>query len=175
MKIVHICLAAVYIEGFGYQENILPQCHRAMGYDVTVLTSDHVFDKNYTQKIREENDYVNPYGVHVIALQRTKRYGPYSKFGDYADLFKTLKKEKPDIIFVHGGQFVALMDVIAYCKRNSQVKLYIDQHGDYYNMRLDRWQNRFVQHWIYGHWMRKAIPYVNKFWGGYPLAVSIPK
>ena len=69
MKIVHICLAAVYIEGFGYQENILPQCHRAMGYDVTVLTSDHVFDKNYTQKIREENDYVNPYGVHVIALQ----------------------------------------------------------------------------------------------------------
>ena len=50
MKIVHICLAAVYIEGFGYQENILPQCHRAMGYDVTVLTSDHVFDKNYTQK-----------------------------------------------------------------------------------------------------------------------------
>ena len=168
MKIVHICLAAVYIEGFGYQENILPQCHRAMGYDVTVLTSDHVFDKNYTQKIREENDYVNPYGVHVIALQRTKRYGPYSKFGDYADLFKTLKKEKPDIIFVHGGQFVALMDVIAYCKRNSQVKLYIDQHGDYYNMRLDRWQNRFVQHWIYGHWMRKAIPYVNKFWGVTP-------
>lgn len=168
MKIVHICLAAVYIEGFGYQENILPQCHRAMGYDVTVLTSDHVFDKNYTQKIREENDYVNPYGVHVIALQRTKRYGPYSKFGDYADLFKTLKKERPDIIFVHGGQFVALMDVIAYCKRNSQVKLYIDQHGDYYNMRLDRWQNRFVQHWIYGHWMRKAIPYVNKFWGVTP-------
>lgn len=168
MKIVHICLAAVYIEGFGYQENILPQCHRAMGYDVTVLTSDHVFDKNYTQKKREENDYVNPYGVHVIALQRTKRYGPYSRFGDYADLFKTLNKEEPDIIFVHGGQFVALMDVIAYCKRNSQVKLYIDQHGDYYNMRLDRWQNRFVQHWIYGHWMRKAIPYVNKFWGVTP-------
>lgn len=168
MKIVHICLAAVYIEGFGYQENILPQCHRAMGYDVTVLTSDHVFDKNYIPQKREESDYVNPYGVHVITLQRTHRYGKYSKFGDYANLYNVLRNEEPDIIFVHGGQFVALMDVIAYCKRKSKVKLYIDQHGDYYNMRLDRWQNRFVQHWIYGHWMRKAIPYVNKFWGVTP-------
>lgn len=168
MKIVHICLAAVYIEGFGYQENILPQCHKAMGYDVTVLTSDRVFDKNYTLKQREENDYVNPYGVHVVVLKRTHRFGPYSKFGDYAGLYKALQNEEPDIIFVHGGQFVALMDVITYCKHKSRVKLYIDQHGDYYNMRLDRWQDRFVQHWIYGFWMRKAIPLVNKFWGVTP-------
>lgn len=168
MKIVHICLAAVYIEGFGYQENILPQCHRAMGFEVTVLTSDTVFDRNYTQKIREDKDYINQYGIHVITLSRSKRYGYYSKFRDYANLYNELQKEKPSIIFVHGGQFVALKDVIDYCKSNSHVRLYIDQHGDYYNMRLDRWQDRFVQYWIYGFWMRKAIPYVDKFWGVTP-------
>lgn len=168
MKIVHICLAAVYIEGFGYQENILPQCHRAMGFEVTVLTSDTVFDRNYTQKTREDKDYINQYGIHVITLSRSKRYGYYSKFRDYANLYNELQKEKPSIIFVHGGQFVALKDVIDYCKSNSHVRLYIDQHGDYYNMRLDRWQDRFVQYWIYGFWMRKAIPYVDKFWGVTP-------
>ena len=168
MKIVHICLAAVYIEGFGYQENILPQCHKAMGYEVTVLTSDSVFDKNYMQKIRKEKDYINQYGIHVITLKRSKRYGYYSRFRDYANLYNELQKEKPSIIFVHGGQFVALKDVIDYCKCNPDVKLYIDQHGDYYNMRLDRWQDRFVQYWIYGFWMRRAIPYVNKFWGVTP-------
>lgn len=168
MKIVHICLAAVYIEGFGYQENILPKCHKAMGYEVTVLTSDSVFDKNYMQKIRKEKDYINQYGIHVITLKRSKRYGYYSKFRDYANLYNELQKEKPSIIFVHGGQFVALKDVIDYCKCNPDVKLYIDQHGDYYNMRLDRWQDRFVQYWIYGFWMRRAIPYVNKFWGVTP-------
>ena len=168
MKIVHICLAAVYIEGFGYQENILPQCHRAMGFEVTVLTSDTIFDRNYTQKTREDKDYINQYGIHVITLSRSKRYGYYSKFRDYANLYNELQKEKPSIIFVHGGQFVALKDVIDYCKSNSHVRLYIDQHGDYYNMRLDRWQDRFVQYWIYGFWMRKAIPYVDKFWGVTP-------
>lgn len=168
MKIVHICLAAVYIEGFGYQENILPQCHRAMGFEVTVLTSDTVFDRNYTQKTREDKDYINQYGINVITLSRSKRYGYYSKFRDYANLYNELQKEKPSIIFVHGGQFVALKDVIDYCKSNSHVRLYIDQHGDYYNMRLDRWQDRFVQYWIYGFWMRKAIPYVDKFWGVTP-------
>lgn len=168
MKIVHICLAAVYIEGFGYQENILPQCHRAMGFEVTVLTSDTVFDRNYTQKTREDKDYINQYGIHVITLSRSKRYGYYSKFRDYANLYNELQKEKPSIIFVHGGQFVALKDVIDYCKSNSHVRLYIDQHGDYYNMRLDRWQDRFAQYWIYGFWMRKAIPYVDKFWGVTP-------
>lgn len=168
MKIVHICLAAVYIEGFGYQENILPQCHKAMGYEVTVLTSDSIFDKSNTQKVRKEKDYINQYGIHIITLKHSKRYGYYSKFRDYANLYNELQKEKPSIIFVHGGQFVALKDVIDYCKCNPDVKLYIDQHGDYYNMRLDRWQDRFVQYWIYGFWMRRAIPYVNKFWGVTP-------
>lgn len=168
MKIVHICLACVYVEGFGYQENILPQQHRKMGFDVVVLTNDNVFNSKYEQIKREEKDYVNDYGVHVIALKRAKRYGYLSRFGDYAGVLPTLTRENPDVVFVHGGQFFALKDVIAYCKKRPNVKLYIDQHGDYYNTPLKTWKARLVYKRIYGHWMRKAIPYVRKYWGVTP-------
>lgn len=168
MQIVHICLAAAYVEGYGYQENILPQYHAEMGHNVTVLTNDRVFNSKYELGKREKKDYVNEYGVRVLVLEKSNRYGYYSKFGDYCGVYEYLTNLNPDIVFVHGGQFVALKDVIEYCKKNHNVRLYIDQHGDYYNMRLDRWQDRFVQHWVYGHWMRKAIPYTKKYWGVTP-------
>ena len=58
MKIVHICLAASYVEGFGYQENILTQLHAQMGHSVTVLTTDRTFNSKYERTIREKFDYV---------------------------------------------------------------------------------------------------------------------
>lgn len=168
MNIIHICLAAVYIEGYGYQENILPQMHAAMGHCVAVLTNDRVFNRHNKHEIRDKIDYVNSYGIHVITLKKKERPGYYSKFGGYVEVYKKLNNLKPDVIFVHGGQFVSLMDVIKYCKKNPNVDLYIDQHGDYYNMPINRWQNFLVQRFIYGFWMRRAIPYTTKFWGVTP-------
>ena len=130
MQITHICLAASYVEGFGYQENILPQFHAAMGYEVTILTSDYIFNSKYEKKDRDKKDYINEYGIHVVTLPRSTRYGYYSRFGDFEGIPEMLSELCPDIIFVHGGQFVALKDVINYCKKHKDVKLFIDQHGD---------------------------------------------
>ncbi len=116
MKIVHICLAAVYVEGMGYQENILPQFHVEMGNDVTVITSRRIFNSRYEAMERQETRYTNPYGVKVITLEASTRYGFYSKYGDFDGLYDTLLDLQPDIVFVHGAQFVGLMDVIKYCK-----------------------------------------------------------
>lgn len=168
MNIVHVCLAQLFIDGFGYQENLLTRSHVQMGHKVTVLTSSHMFNNLYEATERKEKNYVNTDGVHVIVLNRSHRFGYYSKFRDYEGIKERLNELKPDVVFVHGGQSVALMDVISYCKKHPTVRFYIDQHGDYYNMKLNRWQDRFVQHWIYGFWMRRAIPYVNKFWGVTP-------
>lgn len=168
IKSVHICLAASYVEGFGYQENILTQLHAEMGNQVTVLTSDYTFNSKYEKTARKSKDYVNKYGIHVKVLQRSKRYGWYSKFRDFEGLYEALLQEKPNIIFVHGGQFVALKDVVKYCKKQRNIKLYIDQHGDYYNMSVDTWKSKLVHHWFYGYWMRKAIPFTEKYWGVTP-------
>ena len=168
MKIVHICLAAFYVEGLGYQENVLPQRHAELGNEVTVLTSDFVFNSKQEGGKREQLDYVNDFGIHVKVLQRSTRYGYYSRFRDFDGVYAALESEKPDIVFVHGGQFVALKDVIKYCKKRREVKLFIDQHGDYYNMKIDTWKSKLVQRRIYGHWMRKAVPFTKKFWGVTP-------
>lgn len=168
MKIIHICLAASYIEGFGYQENILTQMHAEMGHTVVVLTSDFTFNSKHEVMKRAEEDYINDFGVHVKVLPRSTRYGVYSRFNDFDGVYDALETENPDIIFVHGGQFVALKDVLKYCKRHQDVKLYIDQHGDYYNMHINTWKRKLLQRRIYGHWMRKAIPFTQKFWGVTP-------
>lgn len=39
MKILHLCLACFYIDGYTYQENILPRINREDGHDVRILAS----------------------------------------------------------------------------------------------------------------------------------------
>lgn len=39
MKIVHLCLSAFYIEGFGYQGEYNPKYNKR-GHDVTIIASD---------------------------------------------------------------------------------------------------------------------------------------
>ena len=167
MRIVHICLACFYVDGMAYQENLLPKYH-AKEHQVSIITSDFAFDATGKRTKKEKKEYCNEYGIPVKVLDESRRFGTYSKYKDYKKLYATLLDIRPDIIFCHGGQFVALMDVIRYCKKNPGVRLFIDQHGDYYNMPVNTQRRRLGQRWIYGYWMRKAVPYTEKFWGVTP-------
>ena len=42
MKIVHICMIA-YIDGWGYQDNLLPEYMANAGHDVVVITNNNKF------------------------------------------------------------------------------------------------------------------------------------
>lgn len=168
MKIVHTCLACFYVEGMGYQENLLPKHHVLAGYQVTLITNEFCFDKNYKPQKREKLDYINKDNIHIRTLKNSNRYGYYSRFGDYEKIYETLEEENPDVIFVHGGQFVGLMDVLKYCKKHPNVKLYIDQHGDFYNMNVSTVKNIIIQKFIFGYWIRKAVKYATCFWGVTP-------
>lgn len=168
MKIVHACLACFYVEGMGYQENLLPKHHVLAGHEVTLITNEYCFDKNYKPQKREKLDYINNDNVHIRTLKKSTRYGYYSRFGDYEKIYETLEEENPDVIFVHGGQFIGLKDVIRYCKKHPGVKLYIDQHGDFYNMKVSGIKGFVIHKLIYGHWIRKAVKYATCFWGVTP-------
>lgn len=167
MRIVHICLACFYVDGMAYQENLLPKYH-AQEHEVFIVTSDFAFDATGQKIKKEKKEYRNEYAIPVKVLEKSRRYGPYSRYNDYQHLYPTLQELRPDVIFCHGGQFVALKDVIRYCKKNPRVRLFIDQHGDYYNTPVDTARKRLGQYWIYGYWMRKAVPYTEKFWGVTP-------
>ena len=162
MKIVHICLACFYIEGWGYQENILPKYHVKMGNEVLLLTSDYMFNRQGKSETKQERDYINPHGVHIKVL------GKVSRFGKYAGILRELAAFQPDIIFVHGGQFVSLKDVVAYCRKNREVKLFIDQHADFYNTPVNTLKQKIAAKWIYGRHIRKSVRYASCFWGVTP-------
>ena len=167
MRILHICLANFFVDKMGYQENLITKFH-AKDHEVYILTSDYAFDSFGAKIKKEKKNYINEYGIPVKVLDRSKRYWFYSKFNDFDDLYKSISEISPDVIFCHGGQFVALKDVIKYCKRNKMVKLFIDQHGDYYNTPINSIKSKILYKYIYGYWMRKAVPYVTKFWGVTP-------
>lgn len=167
MRIVHICLACFYIDGMGYQENILPKYH-SKDHEVLIITSDFAFDASGKRIKKEKKEYLNEYGIPVKVLEKNQSNGFSSRYGAFLNLFSSLEEFKPDIIFCHGGQFVSLADVIRYCKENKAVKLFIDQHGDYFNTPVNTLKRRLGQYMIYGHWMRKAQKYTQKFWGVTP-------
>lgn len=167
MNIVHICLGSFYIEGWGYQENILPAVHIKMGNAVTVLTSDYAFNHGYEEVKKSEHEYINPKGIHVKILEHKNFFGR-TWFGNYCDVYGELDRLCPDVIFVHGGQFVALKDVVRYCKVHPTVRFFIDQHGDYYNMPVTTFRQKIHQYVIFRHYIRKAIKYADKFWGVTP-------
>lgn len=168
MKIVHICLACFYYKGMGYQENLLPKYHKKSGNDVTVITTDMSNFEKYNVAVNTASDYVDSDGINVRHVKRSNRYGYYSRFNDYDGVYDELDAEKPDIIFVHGGQFIALKDVIKYVRHNPDTKLYIDNHGDYYNADISNIKKKIVQKYIYGYWIRRAVKYTEKFWGVTP-------
>ena len=164
MRILHICLANFYIEGMGYQENILPAYHTEAGYDVCIITSEHIFD---IKRCNGKDYYVNDFGATVKCLKnKNKNLGV--RFRIYSGLYKELCEYDPDIIFVHGGQFLSLKDVIKYCKKHKNVRLYIDQHADYYNSPIKSLKSKIFAKYVIGHYMRKAEKYAQKFWGVTP-------
>lgn len=167
MKIVHVCLAGAFLEHMGYQENILTKFHKQMGYDTFVIRQDPCFVTGGQEKSASDY-YQNEYGVQVYTLERSEQYGKYSYVGKYLGVIEKLREIAPDIIFVHGCQFVSLAEVVKYCKKNRHVKLYIDNHGDYYNMGIATYKSWILQHIIYGHGIRKARKYASKIWGVTP-------
>lgn len=130
-KIVHIMISAFYKEGYGYQENILSKKHAQLGYDVSIIARNVIGKAGPCE-------YINDRGVRVVVLEDNhsvitrmpvvRAWAPRTK-----GLHDQLIIEHPDIIFVHGITAVDHWNVIRYKKQHPQVKLYVDNHADYYN------------------------------------------
>ena len=73
MKIVHICLCGTMTDGLTYQENIITKYHRKMGYEVTVIASQYVWDTQGKKVLTDKTTYRNDDDVKMIRLPI--RYG----------------------------------------------------------------------------------------------------
>lgn len=174
MKIVHICLCGAMTDGFNYQENNLSKYHKKMGYDVTLIASQWIWDHNGKLTTTDKTNYINADGVSMIRIP-TLMGTVNSRLKVYPDLYASVEKEKPDILFIHDCQFLDLLTLTKYIKRHPTVRVYIDNHVDYING-AHGWLSRNILHrGLWKYCVKKIEPYVTKFYGVLPARVEFLK
>ncbi len=177
MKVLHCCLAAFYVDGYGYQENILPKMHKLQGHDVRIIASTETYIENSQLGYVEPKSYFNEDSIPVTRIPYVK-WIPHviaKKLRIYNGLYKLLEEYKPDIIFLHNIQFISIVEIIKFSQNNKNVKIYADGHIDFINSARN-WVSKNILHKLIYKWCAKSIePYVEKFWGVTPLRVDFFK
>ena len=166
MRILHLCLACFYIDGYNYQENILPRINHEDGHDVRILASTETYVDNLHLGYVEPREYVTEYGVPIKRLPYVKVGTQFStiKIRKYPHVYEEIAAFAPDVILSHDLGYWSLLDVIRYKQDHPEVKLYADTHTAYANSGTN-WLSMHVLHQlIYRRLVRKALPYLEKYW-----------
>lgn len=174
MKIVHIAISCFYIEGWGYQENLLPKYHKKAGHDVYMISSRFNKDECNKPCSRPAGEYVNNDGIKVTILDYAKPnvFHKLLRLQPIEGLYQKLDQIKPDVIFVHGGGSVSSLDIVRYARHHSNVHIYADQHGDYYNAPVDTLKHKLIAKFIAGYFVRALAKHTKKYWGVTPWRVD---
>ena len=169
MKVVHITLH--YLDGWGYQDNLLPLYQQRAGTSVTVVADNGHFPPSMSAKERQAMldkgaDYMDgPVRVRKFATALTSRDSALLCSG----LGRILKEEAPDLIFHHGLHLPTLWVACRYARRHPRCVLMADSHADPINASSHRlWRalyNRFALRML----VRAAGRQVDRFYGVTPL------
>lgn len=171
MKIVHICLSGAVTDGFAYQDNLLSKYHKMLGYEVSFITSRWIYNDKGEISRTDKNCYYNEDGVKMIRLQNRQGEAYEQKFKHFCGLTEALNQEKPDILFIHGPQFLEMPEVVRYVKKN-QVTVYVDNHADFSNSGRNFLSKYILQGVIWKHMAQSIKPYTKKFYGVLPARVD---
>lgn len=169
MKIVHI--SKNYIEGWGYQENLLPLYQKRAGHEVVVISDNvqlkYVNDQELADKIAKKG---NEYEYDDIKIYKIKTYLNTSSTSFFCcGLYKILEQEQPDMIFHHNVN-CSTLPVAAYYKRNHpQVKVYADNHADWINESKNKIWHKLFYDTLIPWTIRRLGDDVNYFIGVSPL------
>lgn len=131
MKIVNICLCGPYNIGWGYQDNLLAKYQEKNDSSVSIITSNLINDSNSNRIIKTKSGIYYDGSIKVIRLKNSIPFLDYLRI--YSNLYNTLCNEKPDIIFIHGCQFMSIISICKYIKKYPYVKCRVDNHADYNN------------------------------------------
>ncbi|MBQ4867832.1 glycosyl transferase family 1 [Priestia megaterium] len=175
MKIVHICLSGVVTDNFSYQDNLLSKYHVKLGYEVTFIASQWVYDTDGMLKPFEDNKYINDDGVKMIRLKMKGKNNFNKKYKRFLGISEALEAEKPDIIFIHGCQFPDIDKVKKYAIKNRELKIYVDNHADFSNSATNFLSKFFLHGLLWKRCAHLIEPYTTKFYGVLPARVDFLK
>ncbi len=176
MKITHLCLGCFFPDGYSYQENILTKYHKKMGHDVSIIASLQTFDKNgkvsYMDKAMK---YRNEYDIPVQRLDYKKPLKVYRKLKRFVGTYDAIESTNPDVLFIHGCQFMDMDIVVKYLKKHRNVTVYVDNHADFSNSAKNWMSFMFLHKIIWKHCAHIINPYTKKFYGVLPARVDFLK
>ena len=176
MKVVHLCLGSFYPDNFSYQENLLPKYHKILGYDVEVIASTQSFDSQGKVCFLDNvGSYQNEYDIKVTRLPYKSGNKIWKKLKRYKGVLDAISSASPDILFIHGGQFLDIDKVVKYLRNHENVTVYVDNHADFSNSATNWISKNILHKIIWKHTMHKIEPYTRKFYGVLPVRVDFLK
>ena len=118
MNIVHITPNAVFNDGWGFQDNLLPKYHQQLGHNTTIITTTAEFGNDNLTNRGKAEDFLSIENFRVIRLpfKRSSFDSLTRRFAKF-EVYDLLKDLKPDYVFFHGLVSTTIFDVIKYKKR----------------------------------------------------------
>ena len=176
MKIVHLCLCSFFPDGFAYQENMLPKFHKQQGHDVEVIASLVTFDEHGKPTLMDKpSAYINEHGIPVTRLDYKAPKKLFSVLRRYEGFESALNKAAPDVIFVHGCQFLDIDIVACYAESHNDVRIFVDNHADFLNSATNPLSKYVLHGIIWKHCAKQIEPFTEKFYGVLPCRVDFLK
>lgn len=169
MKIVHI--TGNYIEGWGYQENLLPLYQKRIGHNVVVVADNSHLRYSQNKKLVDQIVAKGPeYEYDGIKIYRIKTYLNTSATSFFCcGLYKILEREQPDVIFHHDVNVSTLPIAAKYKKQHPNVILYADNHADWINESKNKLWHKVFYETIIPLQVRQLGDIVNYYIGVSPL------
>ena len=174
MRIIHVCLAAIYVDNFSYQENVLPRMHKLQNNEVMILASTEVLNKQNKIEYVNPSKYSTKEGIPIVRVPYVKWLPP--KLGHktrvYSGVREILETFLPDLIFLHDIQFLSIYQIRKYVKKNPNVRIVADGHADYINSARGFISKNILHAIIYRFAAKMILPYTSKFYGTLPSRVN---
>jgi glycosyltransferase involved in cell wall biosynthesis len=170
MKILHCCLAAFYIDDFGYQENILPKMHKLQGHEVRIVSSTETYIEKRQLGYVSPSSYLSADNIPITRLPYSKWLPDaiVKKLRIYSGLTDLLDSFKPEIIFLHDIQFISILEILKYARKN-EVLIYADSHTDRINSARNWISLNILHRLVYKLCAKLIEPYARRFYGTLPI------
>ena len=169
MKIVHISLNG-YIDGWGYQENLLPSYQARAGHKVYLISSATHFPAFLEKdKIKATLAKGYEYECNSVKIFRLKTYIHIGSLVIFSHgLCQLLRKIQPDIIFHHGVAIPSLFKAAWYKIFHNKVRIVADSHTDEINQTKSRWWYLLYYRFFTRLGLKLVTPFITKYYGVTP-------
>ena len=93
MKIIHLCLGNYFVDGYGYQENIITKMHKRQGHEVLIVASTETIVDNFNLGYVESRSYINEDGIPIHRIPYINLFSNIltHKLRFYKGLYKELE------------------------------------------------------------------------------------